>query len=191
LTALDELSWGIAGLAWAGWLLLGNARMRLSPADLVQDRWTFVLVWGVLLTSLGLAVLLAVAWPAGTIQGPAWAPRVAGSCVAGLGIALREWAIRTLGSSFTQIVVTRADQVLVSTGPYRLVRHPGYAGTLLTLTGLSLTLGNWGSVAVLSVGTLVAHVPRMRVEERVLEGQFGDAYREFEHGRKRLIPGVW
>jgi protein-S-isoprenylcysteine O-methyltransferase Ste14 len=57
-------------------------------------------------------------------------------------------------------------------------RHPGYAGSQVTLTGLGLTLGNWGSLVVLSAGTLIAHLPRIRVGERGQE-------------RKRLIPGVW
>jgi protein-S-isoprenylcysteine O-methyltransferase Ste14 len=190
-SALDDPSWWIAGLAWAGWLLFGNGRVRLSAADRVADRGTFGVAWAVLLASLGMALLLAVLWPAGTISGPSWIPRVSGALVAGAGLAIRGWAIRALGSSFTQVVTTRSDQLLVTSGPYRYVRHPGYAGSLATLTGLGLTLGNCGSLFVLTIGTLIAHLPRIHVEERALEELFGDPYRQFERKRKRLIPGVW
>lgn len=188
---LDDPSWWIAGLAWAGWLALGNGRTRLSAADHVQDRGTFRFAWAVLLSSLGIASLLALSWPAGTMSGPSWIPRVAGALIAGCGIAVREWSVRTLGSSFTQIVTTAHDRALVAWGPYRYVRHPGYAGSLATLTGLGITLGNWGSFGVLAVGTFIAHLPRIRVEEAVLEETFGDRYRQFERERKRLIPGIW
>ncbi len=190
-SALDDPSLWLAGLAWGGWLLLGNGRTRLWPSDRVRDRGTLGFAWATLLGSLGLAWLSAIAWPAAAIDGPLWVPRVAGASLAGLGIALRAWAIRALGASFTQVVAVRAGQELVTAGPYRYVRHPGYAGSLLSLAGLGLTLGNWGSLVILVAGTVVGHLPRIRVEERALEEQFGDAYRRFEHERKRLIPGVW
>ncbi len=143
MPALEDVGMGAAALAWLGWLLLGNGRTRLSSADQVRDHGTFAFAWLMLLASLGLALLSSTSCPAATIPGPPWAARMAGACVAAPGIALREWAVRTLGDSFTQIVALRTDQALVTGGPYRFVRHPGYAGTLLTLAGLGLTLGNW------------------------------------------------
>src|SRR5262249_15122189 len=52
------------------------------------------------------------------------------------GIALRVWAFRTLGRYFTFTVMTSTDQPVITTGPYRFVRHPGYAGIVLVLTGI-------------------------------------------------------
>jgi protein-S-isoprenylcysteine O-methyltransferase Ste14 len=85
----------------------------------------------------------------------------------------------------------RTGHRLVTTGPYRAVRHPGYAGILLSLLGLALTLGNWLSVLLIVVGFCVAHVPRIRAEEAVLAAQLGETYLTFARTRKRLIPGVW
>ncbi len=138
---------------------------------------------------LAIAVALVVPWAG--LPGEPWVARLLGSLVALSGVALREWAILTLGRLFTQSVMIREQHVVVATGPYRWLRHPSYTGTLLTLVGLMLTLDNWLSVIVVIVGFLVGHIPRIRLEERVLEENLGESYREFERGRKRLVPGVW
>jgi protein-S-isoprenylcysteine O-methyltransferase Ste14 len=52
-----------------------------------------------------------------------------------LGIALRQWAVWTLGRLFTIVVRVEANQTVVATGPYRWVRHPSYTGLLMTLFG--------------------------------------------------------
>jgi protein-S-isoprenylcysteine O-methyltransferase Ste14 len=107
------------------------------------------------------------------------------------GVALRQWAARTLGRFFTQSVMIREGHRLITSGPYRWVRHPGYTGLLVSLVGLAFTLGNWLGVVLVVVGFFAAHIPRITVEERVLEVGLGDAYREYERTRKRLIPYVW
>jgi protein-S-isoprenylcysteine O-methyltransferase len=134
---------------------------------------------------------MAFVLPWAGFPGDPWLARVVGSLVALSGIALREWAIVTLGRLFTQSVMIREQHVVVTTGPYRTLRHPAYTGTLLTLVGLMFTLDNWLSVATVTVGFFIGHVPRIRVEERVLEENLGEPYREFERTRKRLVPGIW
>ncbi len=59
---------------------------------------------------------------------------------------------------------------------------------LVSLVGLALTLGNWLSVLLVVIGFFAAHLPRIRVEEKVLEENLGKEYRDFERGGKRLIP---
>src|SRR5229473_512333 len=53
--------------------------------------------------------------------------------IAWAGIALRWWSFRTLGRYFTFTVMTSANQPVITTGPYRFVRHPSYAGLLLII----------------------------------------------------------
>jgi protein-S-isoprenylcysteine O-methyltransferase Ste14 len=79
----------------------------------------------------------------------------------------------------------------VTDGPYRVIRHPAYAGTLLLTAGLGLALGNWLSLALLLVVPFVGHLPRIRAEELALERSLGDAYRDYETGTRRLVPGLW
>jgi protein-S-isoprenylcysteine O-methyltransferase Ste14 len=71
------------------------------------------------------------------------------------------------------------------------VRHPLYAGALVTMAGVGLAFGNWLSLAVCIVLPLVAYLRRIAVEERALEAALGDAYRRYARGRARLVPYVW
>jgi hypothetical protein len=62
----------------------------------------------------------------------------AGLMVQAAGLALRAWSMRTLGASYSRTLRAGQEQHVVDTGPYRLVRHPGYTGSLLTWTGFAL-----------------------------------------------------
>src|SRR5580765_2460946 len=64
------------------------------------------------------------------------APFVVGLVVAWAGIALRWWSFHSLGRYFTFRVQTSADQPVISSGPYRVLRHPGYSGAELEFLGL-------------------------------------------------------
>ena len=67
-------------------------------------------------------------------------PEVAwiGLVVFWFGIALRFWSFQALGRYFTFIVQTSADQPVITSGPYRFVRHPSYAAVLLMVMGVGL-----------------------------------------------------
>ncbi len=107
------------------------------------------------------------------------------------GVGLRFWAFHTLGRYFTFVVQTSADQPVISDGPYRFVRHPGYTGILVAVAGIGLILDNWLSLVTLVAAVLCGLVLRIRVEERALLAALGDRYADFAAGRKRLFPYVW
>jgi protein-S-isoprenylcysteine O-methyltransferase Ste14 len=107
------------------------------------------------------------------------------------GIGLRWWCFRTLGRYFTFTVMTSSDQQVITTGPYRFLRHPSYAAMLLALTGIGLTFGNWLSLLALLALALVGFVNRIRVEEAALSTALGAKYTSYASSRKRLIPCVW
>jgi protein-S-isoprenylcysteine O-methyltransferase Ste14 len=108
-----------------------------------------------------------------------------------IGIALRWWSFRTLGRYFTFTVMTSANQPVITTGPYRLLRHPSYAGILLILGGIGLSLGNWLSLAALILLPLAGFIYRIHVEEAALSAALGAAYTTYAGGRKRIVPLVW
>jgi protein-S-isoprenylcysteine O-methyltransferase Ste14 len=87
--------------------------------------------------------------------------------------------------------MTSADQPVISTGPYRVLRHPSYAGVLLTLAGIGLALGNWLSLAALVVFPAIGFVYRIRVEEAALSSTLGASYATYASTRRRIIPFVW
>jgi protein-S-isoprenylcysteine O-methyltransferase Ste14 len=107
------------------------------------------------------------------------------------GAALRVWSFRTLGQYFTFTVKVSPDQPVVTSGPYRVLRHPGYAGGLLAIAGVGLVNGNWVSMATIALLWLVLIVWRIRVEEKALLTTLDGRYRAYASGHKRLVPLVW
>jgi protein-S-isoprenylcysteine O-methyltransferase Ste14 len=81
-------------------------------------------------------------------------------------------------------------QVVVRTGPYRIVRHPMYAGAILLMVGMPLWLGSWAGV-VLSAVPLSTVILRLLSEERFLRREL-PGYTEYtQKVRWRLVPFVW
>lgn len=119
--------------------------------------------------------------------------RVAWGCI-GLGLAgfaLRFWAMRVLGRFYTRTLLTTRDQYVVRDGPYRLIRHPGYLGSLLIWIGAAASSCNLLSLVAVGALLAVAYTYRIAVEERMLLGALGDAYRDYRRHSWRLVPFVF
>ncbi len=106
------------------------------------------------------------------------------------GLGVRISSMRTLGAAYSRTLRTGEAQNVVDAGPYRLVRHPGYLGTLLTWIGFSLTSGSLPVVAVVSSLFGRAYGRRIAAEERLLTRDL-PGYDAYERRTKRLIPFVW
>ncbi len=108
----------------------------------------------------------------------------------GLGIiagALLIVTFRTLGKNLTDTVVTRAVHVLVTSGPYRWVRHPFYVAFLLAVTANSLVTANW--FLALTGGTAFGLIVlRTRKEEENLVKRFGEEYLQYMERTGRFFP---
>lgn len=143
------------------------------------------------LTAVHLLALGApFAAPGLTLSGPAWPLLGTGLGLYVLGQALRGWAIATLGDWFQGALVVQAGQHVVESGPYRLIRHPAYAGGILRAAGTGLVLDNWLSVALLTAGMTVFVAVRIRREERILRASLVP-YEEYERRTARIVPGIW
>lgn len=108
----------------------------------------------------------------------------------GLGVltaALLIAVFRTLGTNLTDTVVTRARHTLVTTGPYRWVRHPFYIAGALAVTANSVVIANW-FVALTGALAVALLMIRTRTEEEKLIERFGDAYRTYMDRTGRFIP---
>jgi protein-S-isoprenylcysteine O-methyltransferase Ste14 len=84
-------------------------------------------------------------------------------------------------------VVTRKEHTLVTTGPYRWIRHPFYTSAALAILGNSLAAANW---FIFSAGSLVFVLMAIRVrkEEENLIARFGDDYRNYMQRTGRFLP---
>ena len=107
------------------------------------------------------------------------------------GISLRLWSFHSLGRYFTFTVQTSSDQPVIDAGPYRVIRHPSYAGLFLVIVAVGLFIGNWWSLLCLTLAVAAGLVFRIRVEERALMETLGDNYRRYAATRKRLVPFIW
>ena len=107
------------------------------------------------------------------------------------GIALRLWAVRTLGEHFRTRVTLLDGHRLVRSGPYARIRHPAYTGALVTCLGLGVALANWLSLLVMLVGPLAGLAWRVRIEERALGERFGADWRGYRAASWAMLPPVW
>jgi protein-S-isoprenylcysteine O-methyltransferase Ste14 len=108
-----------------------------------------------------------------------------------LGLALTVWAYRTLGRSFSLDVQVQNDHRVIEAGPYRILRHPGYAGVLFAFLGLGLALQSWVAVLLLLLATTAAFTYRVSIEEKFLVAELGDEYVHYMARTKRVVPYVW
>ena len=121
-------------------------------------------------------------------------PPVAGSAgvaVMAAGLGLRAWSMRTLGAYYSRTLRTTSDQRVVEYGPYRVLRHPGYLGSIMVWTGFAVTSGS--AAATVGVAALMgnAYSRRIASEEAMLAGRFGSVYADYSQRTKRLIPFIW
>jgi len=107
------------------------------------------------------------------------------------GMAFRWWSIRVLANYFTVDVAIRDDHKLIRSGPYRLLRHPSYTGSLATFYGFALALGSAWSLALIVAVVTAAFLWRIHVEERALVSAFPQDYPAYARETKRLVPFVW
>ena len=107
------------------------------------------------------------------------------------GYVFSTWAM-TVNAYFSAVVRVQADrgQTVVTTGPYRLVRHPGYAGGALVYLTMPLMLDSlWALLpAVLTVALVVV---RTAMEDRLLQSQLPGYTDYARRTRYRLLPGIW
>jgi len=126
----------------------------------------------------------SMAWSA--VPLPAWL-RWTGIALGAAAGALLVWTLRSLGKNLTDTVVTRREHTLVTTGPYRWVRHPFYDAVGLTVLANALSAANWFLLASGAI-LFVLFVVRSRTEERNLLARFGEPYRAYVERTGRFLP---
>jgi protein-S-isoprenylcysteine O-methyltransferase Ste14 len=105
----------------------------------------------------------------------------------GLGLAI--WARLYIGRNWGMPMTRRTAPELVTTGPYRTIRHPIYTGIIVALVGTALATSLLGLIVVVVVaGYFIFSAAR---EERFLAGEFPDSYPAYKASTKMLIPFVF
>jgi len=196
-----DMAWVYVGLTTA--FSLGSRIIMLwKTPDLIAERGQFsqkegIKPWDKVLLPLniiGPTVMLIVA---GLDKRFEWSPnlplmlQITAFVITALGYSLSTWA--TLVNRFFSAVVRiqrDREQTVVTSGPYRLIRHPGYAGAVVNSLAIPLLLGSlWALVPAVLVNCLL--IVRTALEDSTLQQEL-DGYRDYAgRVRYRLLPGVW
>ena len=175
-------------LAFAGPMLLAvtgrsagpGTRARQSGSDrapLVANLCTFGVYLPSLLIFCGSAAgstALLLAWSGSLLA------------VAGAALVLRSRA--ELGPAWSFVPKADESTGLVTTGPYRFVRHPIYLGLALLAMGEALAFGSWPALMIVLSGIVPTFAWRARAEERLLSRTFGERYAVYRQRTKMVIP---
>jgi protein-S-isoprenylcysteine O-methyltransferase Ste14 len=98
---------------------------------------------------------------------------------------------RTLGDNWSPVLEIRREHTLITSGPYRYVRHPMYADMLLWLVSFALVTANWFYALTIAAGLSILFGVRIPDEERLMIERFGEQYRAYMKRTKRLIPYIF
>ena len=120
---------------------------------------------------------------------PAWVGWL-GIIVGLFGLTLRWWANRVLGAFYTRTLKVIENQSIVRAGPYRLIRHPGYLGSILIWVGATAATTNWIVLLGVLIVMIGVYVYRIQNEEKMLLAMNAD-YAEYRKGTWRLIPSIY
>ncbi|MEW5852937.1 MAG: isoprenylcysteine carboxylmethyltransferase family protein [Myxococcota bacterium] len=194
-----EAAWAVEALqpflvAFVVMIAFERAGITVDPSAPSQDRGSKL----TLVVAVFISVLLAVRELSRGLPGvpealrptESWLVRGAALALVASGLALRQWAMATLGRFFTDQVRIFEGHRIVREGPYRFVRHPSYAGLALIMVGLPLSSGSLVATAVGVTLGFLSLAFRIRVEEAALNKAFGPAYAEYAARTARLVPGL-
>lgn len=168
--------------------IIFRARSRFQPGT---KKWDLILVAAILLASfIAIPVASLDAGRMGWSSVPSWVVLIAYVLLVG-GIAVTAWAqaVNPFFEPGVRIQTERAQRVITS-GPYRLVRHPGYIAAIAIFIGFPLALASWWGLlpAALAIALLVV---RTGLEDRLLQGELPGYADYARQTRYRLVPGIW
>lgn len=174
-----------------GFMLTESRRRKMAPADARRSDARFF-------PSVGLALMLGLVarfvfgfLKIGVVMGPARdGVYIAGLLLTVAGWLLRIWAQQHTGRFFTGEVAVQQDHQVVTSGPYRWVRHPSYTGGILSAIGFGLMLNTWLGALISGVLLIWAYAIRVPREEALLAQHLGDAYRAYMTRTKRFVPFI-
>jgi len=200
--ALPIISWGgiapyfadpartlavVATMAMAVIAIFSGGNISAGEREDRSNRWVLV--------AFGVLGLLAGILPAYTDRINVWT--IDGDTARWIGLALyivggtlRLWPVFVLGRRFSGLVAIQPGHTLVTTGIYGVIRNPSYLGFVVNSLGWVLVFRSLVGV-LLTMLMLPPLIARIRAEEALLRGQFGDEYERYCAHTWRMVPGVY
>jgi len=176
--ALRTVIFSVWAVFWLFWLLAAFTAKQGVRTGRLRAPGLLVLV----------AFLVARLFGTSTLAVHSPILRVVGTVLFAAGLALAAWARIYLGRNWGMPMTKKAEPELVTSGPYRYVRHPIYSGILLALLGTALATNLYLLIALVIAGAYFVY--SASVEERLMTDTFPAAYGTYKAATKMLIPFV-
>lgn len=177
-----RVTWYVVG---ALWLILAFRTKRTVRTSGGMGRIAVIVVVAVL--------VLARPLSNSSLHNKIWSPSSTWSAgalaVVILGAAFAVWARVTIGANWSGVVTVKEDHELIQRGPYHLVRHPIYSGLLLMGLASAVAYDEVYGFAILAIA-IVAFVPKMMLEEKLMTEKFPDKYPQYRKRVKAIIPYI-
>jgi len=192
-------AWVFLGISILSVFINGTILLRKSP-EMIAERGhaKITKTWDKIVASLyGLSLFLAVPLVAGLDTRLGWSQslgsvwHIGGGVILVVALALAGWAMIENAFFSTAVrIQTDRGQTVCRTGPYRLVRHPGYVGFILQSFAIPVLLGSiWALLpGVVAALTLIV---RTFFEDRTLQAELHGYSQYAQEVRYRLLPGIW
>lgn len=107
-----------------------------------------------------------------------------------LGYLLMNWAVIALDKQFSDYITIQNNHKLITTGPYKLIRHPRYLGIIIFLSGISLVFISWFGLIFVLV-TIVILIWRIKDEEKLMHDEFKKEWETYKKKSYSIIPYVY
>jgi protein-S-isoprenylcysteine O-methyltransferase Ste14 len=183
---MNNAAWIVLIVAWIVWVSPFIAYKARTPKRNAQVT-VHISRWGI-----GLQMIAYfLAWSGGPRLAAVPAAQVTGILFACLGVVLSWTAIRNLGKQLRIEAGLYADHELVRSGPYRVVRHPIYAGMLAMYLATALIWTPRVASAVIGLVLMIAGIEiRLRAEDSLLASRFGKQFEVYRTSTAAYLPFV-
>ncbi|MBN1285671.1 MAG: isoprenylcysteine carboxylmethyltransferase family protein [Anaerolineae bacterium] len=192
-------AWVYLILGLVGFIIGGSVLLRKNPEvinERGQRRRENIKGWDKVFTVIALPLYVTAIVSAGLDARNGWssmplALQVIAAVVLALATALLYWTMATNPYLEQQVrIQDDRGQRVITTGPYRYVRHPMYVSLILQWISSTLLLGSWVAFGFGLLNVLM-HITRTALEDRTLQAEL-PGYQEYaQQTRYRLLPGVW
>jgi protein-S-isoprenylcysteine O-methyltransferase Ste14 len=169
-------------------IILARAKHSRTTDSKELDKSSLRFLWMTIIASIIIGVFLGIS---GIGFIPLKVLSMIGLGLIVMGLIIRWMAILTLKKYFTVNVSILSNHKIINKGIYKAIRHPAYAGSLLSFLGLGLSFSNWLSMLVIFMPILMVFIYRIQIEEKALIQAFGDEYINYSKTTKRLIPKIY
>ena len=154
------------------------------PALIVYPAGAAVTVWDLVVRLEGLDHVSSQSLNLLSLRG------IIGLALVASGLVLNLVAAGTLRRLYSSTLIIRSDHRLITHGVYRFTRHPIYLGLIMVSIGMPVAVSSlYGLLIMLLLIPIVLN--RIRMEERMLIGEFGDEYRAYQRATKKLVPFIY